>query len=132
MKNDTIFITVTSLRNANIRKKAMTRIPGTKMTRGIVQILLEEGFPKSMTEHVKDGNTSLDVKLKYFGKRKEPCITTIKYISKPGLRIYSGWSEIPKILGGMGIAISSTSRGLITDREARRLKIGGEISRHIW
>nr|YP_009549307.1 ribosomal protein S8 [Vittaria graminifolia]AYW16456.1 ribosomal protein S8 [Vittaria graminifolia] len=132
MKNDTIFITVTSIRNANTKKKAMTRIPGTKITRSIMKILLEEGLPKSVTEHMKDGNTFLDVRLKYFGKGKDPCITTIKYISKPGLRIYSHWSRIPRILGGMGIAISSTSRGLITDRKARQLKIGGEIPFQIW
>nr|YP_009549133.1 ribosomal protein S8 [Haplopteris elongata]AYW16195.1 ribosomal protein S8 [Haplopteris elongata] len=132
MKNNAIFITVTSIRNANINKKALTRIPNTKMTKSIVQILLEEGLLRDITEHVEGENSFLDVRLKYFGKRKEPCITTIQYISKPGLRIYSGWSGIPKILGGIGIAISSTSRGLITDREARRKKIGGEILCHIW
>nr|YP_009549393.1 ribosomal protein S8 [Scoliosorus ensiformis]AYW16542.1 ribosomal protein S8 [Scoliosorus ensiformis] len=132
MKNDTIFITVTSIRNANIKRKALTRIPGTRITRSIVKILLEEGFLKSVTEHAKDGNIFLDLRLKYFGKGKEPCITTLKYISKPGLRIYSHWNAIPKILGGMGIAISSTSRGLITDRKARQMKIGGEMPFQIW
>nr|YP_010466127.1 ribosomal protein S8 [Haplopteris ensiformis]UQV94576.1 ribosomal protein S8 [Haplopteris ensiformis] len=132
MKNNAIFITVTSIRNANTKKKALTRIPNTKMAKSIVQILLQEGLLSDITEHMEGGNSFLDVRLKYFGKRKEPCITTIQYISKPGLRIYSDWSGIPKILGGIGIAILSTSRGVITDREARRKKIGGEILCHIW
>nr|YP_009478231.1 ribosomal protein S8 [Adiantum shastense]AVP32695.1 ribosomal protein S8 [Adiantum shastense] len=132
MNNDAISTTVTSIRNANTKRKAMTRIPVTKMTRGIVQILLEEGFLKSVTEHGENGKNFLDVRLRYFGKGKEPYVAAIRYISKPGLRIYSDRRRIPKILGGMGIAILSTSCGLITDREARRRKIGGEILCHIW
>nr|YP_009547592.1 ribosomal protein S8 [Vaginularia trichoidea]AYW16109.1 ribosomal protein S8 [Vaginularia trichoidea] len=132
MKNDTIFITVTSIKTANTNRKAITRIPDTKMSRGITKILLEEGLSKSVTGHVENGKPFLDVRLKYFGKAKEPCIAAIKYISKPGLRIYSDCNRIPKVLGGIGITILSTSHGLITDREARRKKIGGEILRHIW
>nr|YP_009920290.1 ribosomal protein S8 [Adiantum nelumboides]QMQ99246.1 ribosomal protein S8 [Adiantum nelumboides] len=130
--NNMISTTVTSIRNANTRRKAVTRIPATKMTRGIVQILLEEGFLKSVTEHAENGNNFLDVRLKYIGKGKDPYVTAIRYISKPGLRIYSDHLRTPKILGGMGITILSTSYGLITDREARRRKTGGEILRHIW
>nr|NP_848095.2 ribosomal protein S8 [Adiantum capillus-veneris]Q85FI7.2 RecName: Full=Small ribosomal subunit protein uS8c; AltName: Full=30S ribosomal protein S8, chloroplastic [Adiantum capillus-veneris]AAP29426.2 ribosomal protein S8 [Adiantum capillus-veneris] len=132
MNNDAISTTVTSIRNANTKRKAMTRIPVTKMTRGIVQILLEEGFLKSVTEHTEGGKIFMDVKLRYFGKEKKPYVATIRYISKPGLRIYCDHIRIPKILGGMGIAILSTSYGLITDREARRRKTGGEILCHIW
>nr|YP_009549047.1 ribosomal protein S8 [Calciphilopteris ludens]AYW16022.1 ribosomal protein S8 [Calciphilopteris ludens] len=132
MNNDAISTTVTSIRNANTKRKAMTRIPATRMTRSIVQILLEEGFLESVAEHGENGKNFLDVRLKYFGRGKEPYIAAIKCISKPGLRIYSDHGEIPKILGGMGIAILSTSRGLITDREARRNKTGGEILCHIW
>nr|YP_009548353.1 ribosomal protein S8 [Bommeria hispida]AYW15174.1 ribosomal protein S8 [Bommeria hispida] len=132
MNNDAISNTVTSIRNANTKRKSMTRIPATKLTRGIVRILLEEGFIQSVTEHGEKGKNFLDVRLKYFGREKEPSIAAIKSISKPGLRIYSDRRRIPKIFGGMGIAILSTSRGLITDREARQNKTGGEILCHIW
>nr|YP_010969928.1 ribosomal protein S8 [Pteris ensiformis]WNR49141.1 ribosomal protein S8 [Pteris ensiformis] len=132
MSNDTTSTTATAIKNANTIRKAMIKIPATRMTRSIVRIPFEEGFLKSVAEHKENGNNFLDVKLNYFGKKKEPYIATIGCISKPGLRIYCDRRRIPKILGGMGIAILSTSRGLITDREARRKKIGGEILCHIW
>nr|YP_009549220.1 ribosomal protein S8 [Llavea cordifolia]AYW16369.1 ribosomal protein S8 [Llavea cordifolia] len=132
MNNDAISTTVTAIRNANTKRKAMTRIPATRMTRSIAQISLEEGFLKSVVEHKENGKNFSDVRLKYFGKKKEPYIAAIRCISKPGLRIYYDRQRIPKILGGMGITILSTSYGLITDREARRRKTGGEILRHIW
>nr|YP_009548526.1 ribosomal protein S8 [Tryonia myriophylla]AYW15347.1 ribosomal protein S8 [Tryonia myriophylla] len=132
MSNDATSITATAIRNANTRKKAVIKIPATKMTRSIVQIPFEEGFLKSVAEHKENGKDFLDVRLKYFGKKKKPYITTIGCISKPGLRLYCDRRRIPEVLGGMGIAILSTSHGLITDREARRKKIGGEILRHIW
>lgn len=110
----------------------MIRIPATKMTACIVQISAEEGFIKNAVKHRDNGKEFPDVSLKYLGKKKDPYIAVIKRISKPGLRVYSDHREIPKILGGMGIATSPTSRGLITDREARHKKIGGEISCHIW
>nr|YP_010267355.1 ribosomal protein S8 [Brainea insignis]QKV47379.1 ribosomal protein S8 [Brainea insignis]UIF93954.1 ribosomal protein S8 [Brainea insignis] len=132
MNNDTTSAALTAMRNASTRKKAMIRIPATKMTARIVQISAEEGFIKSAVKHRDNGKEFPDVSLKYLGKKKDPYIAVIKRISKPGLRVYSDHREIPKILGGMGIAISTTSRGLITDREARHKKIGGEISCHIW
>lgn len=102
------------------------------MTARIVQILAEEGFIKSAVKHRDNGKEFLDVSLKYLGRKRDPHIAVIRRISKPGLRVYSDHREIPKILGGMGIAILSTSRGLVTDREARHKKIGGEILCHIW
>nr|YP_009426984.1 ribosomal protein S8 [Hypodematium crenatum]ASU95657.1 ribosomal protein S8 [Hypodematium crenatum] len=132
MNNDAISIALTAIRNANIRRKAMIRIPATKMTECIVQILVEEGFIKNAAKYKDNGKEFLDVSLRYLGKKKDPYIAVIKRISKPGLRVYSDRREIPKILGGMGIAISSTSHGLITDREARHKKIGGEILCHTW
>nr|YP_009548266.1 ribosomal protein S8 [Onychium japonicum]AYW14812.1 ribosomal protein S8 [Onychium japonicum] len=132
MSNDVTSTTATAIRNANTRRKAIIKIPATRMTRSIVQIPLEEGFLKSVAEHKENGKNFLDIRLKYFGKTKEPYIATIGCISKPGLRIYCDHRKIPEILGGMGIAILSTSHGLITDREARRKKIGGEILRRIW
>nr|YP_009426023.1 ribosomal protein S8 [Deparia viridifrons]ASU94695.1 ribosomal protein S8 [Deparia viridifrons] len=132
MNNDAISTALTAIRNANTIKKAMIRIPATKMTARIVQIPAEEGFIKGAIKHMDNGKEFPDVSLKYLGKKKDPYIAVIRRISKPGLRVYSDHREIPKILGGMGIAISPTSRGLITDREARHKKIGGEISCHIW
>nr|YP_010702107.1 ribosomal protein S8 [Asplenium incisum]WCL38373.1 ribosomal protein S8 [Asplenium incisum] len=132
MNNDSLSAALTAIRNANTRKKSMIRIPATKMTTRIVQISVEEGFIKSAVKYKNDKKEFLDVSLKYFGKKKDPSITIIRRISKPGLRVYSDHREIPKILGGMGIAILPTSHGLLTDREARYNKIGGEISCHVW
>nr|YP_010395716.1 ribosomal protein S8 [Cyathea lepifera]QKV46589.1 ribosomal protein S8 [Cyathea lepifera]UQJ73790.1 ribosomal protein S8 [Cyathea lepifera] len=132
MNNDTISTMITTTRNANTRRKVTIRIPATKMTRCIGRILLEEGFVKNVAEHKENMKEFLDVSLKHQGKKREPYITTIKRISKPGLRIYSDHQGIPKILGGMGIVIPPTSYGLVTDREARRKKIGGEILCHVW
>ncbi|KAH7436978.1 hypothetical protein KP509_05G049100 [Ceratopteris richardii] len=114
------------------KKKDMIRIPATKMTKNIVQILLAEGFLKSVTEHRENKKDFLDIRLKYFGRKKEPYITEIKSISKPGLKVHYDGKNTPKILGGMGIAILSTSCGLLTDREARQQKIGGEILCNVW
>lgn len=132
MNNDAISTALTAIRNANARKKAVIKIPATRMTARIVQILAEEGFIKGAVRHRDNGKEFLDVSLKYLGKKEDPYIAVVKRISKPGLRVYSDRRKIPKILGGMGIAILSTSCGLITDREARHRKIGGEILCHIW
>nr|QKV46941.1 ribosomal protein S8 [Grypothrix triphylla] len=132
MNNDAISTALTAIRNANARKKAVIKIPATRMTARIVQISAEEGFIKGAVRHRDNGKEFPDVSLKYLGKKEDPYIAVVKRISKPGLRVYSDRREIPKILGGMGIAISPTSCGLITDREARHRKIGGETSCHIW
>nr|YP_009911009.1 ribosomal protein S8 [Dryopteris goeringiana]QLD21218.1 ribosomal protein S8 [Dryopteris goeringiana] len=132
MNNDATSTALTAIRNGNTRRKAMIRILATKMAERIVQILAEEGFIENAVKHKDNGKEFSDVRLRYLGKKKDPYIAVIRRISKPGLRVYSDRRQIPKILGGMGIAISSTSRGLITDREARQKKIGGEILRHIW
>nr|YP_009426896.1 ribosomal protein S8 [Hymenasplenium unilaterale]ASU95568.1 ribosomal protein S8 [Hymenasplenium unilaterale] len=132
MNNDPLSAALTAIRNANTRKKSMIRIPATKMTACIVQISVEEGFIKSYVKHKDAKKEFLDVSLKYLGKKKDSSITVIRRISKPGLRVYPNHREIPKILGGMGIAILPTSHGLLTDRDARYKKIGGEISCHIW
>nr|AJE61596.1 ribosomal protein S8 [Cystopteris protrusa] len=132
MNNDAISTALVATGNANARRKGMIRIPATKMTACIVQISAEEGFVGGAVRHKDNGKEFPDVSLKYLGKKKDPYIAAIRRISKPGLRVYSDHREIPKILGGMGIAISPTSQGLVTDREARHRKIGGEISCHIW
>nr|YP_010383647.1 ribosomal protein S8 [Crepidomanes minutum]UEQ13223.1 ribosomal protein S8 [Crepidomanes minutum] len=132
MNNDTISTMITLLRNANIRRKTTAQIPANTVTKRIVRILLEEGFVKDIAEHRENKKNLLDVTLKYQGKKKKPYITALKRISKPGLRIYLGHKRIPRVLGGMGIVILSTSDGLITDREARQRKIGGEILCYVW
>nr|YP_009549656.1 ribosomal protein S8 [Goniophlebium niponicum]AYW16901.1 ribosomal protein S8 [Goniophlebium niponicum] len=133
MANDAISTAPTAIRNGNTRKKAMIRIPATKMTERVVEILVEEGFLRdAVRRRDNNGKEFMDVSLKYLGKKKEPYIAAIRRISKPGLRVYSDRRQIPKILGGMGVATSSTSHGLITDREARHKKIGGEILCHVW
>jgi len=132
MNNDAITDMITSIRNANSRKKETVQIFATKTTRNIAKILSKEGFTESFIDDPENAKNIIIVNLKYRGKGKEPYITTSKRISKPGLRIYSNQGEIPKVLGGMGIVILSTSEGILTDREARRKKIGGELLCYVW
>nr|YP_010981934.1 ribosomal protein S8 [Lygodium merrillii]UYS92586.1 ribosomal protein S8 [Lygodium merrillii] len=127
MNNDIISAAITTIRNGNMRKSPVIRIPATGTTRGIGRVLPEEGFVKSIAEHKENQQYFLDIGLKYRGRKRRPYITAIRRISKPGLKVYSDHRGIPRILGGMGIAISSTSRGIMTDRDARQKKIGGEI-----
>lgn len=138
MVNDTISDMLTRIRNACLMKKSTVVIPLTKMNQQIAQILEKEGFIHSFQISQMDSFNSLVLKLKYrskqtySGKKKESCITNLKRISKPGLRIYSNHKEIPRILGGAGIVILSTPEGIMTDREARSLGIGGEVLCSIW
>ena len=129
MVNDTISDVLTRIRNANRVKKQTVILPHTKTTQRLCEILSREGFIDSFE---KKGEIELDITLKYLGREKRPCITNLKRVSKPGLRNYTTHKEIPKILGGMGIVILSTSHGIMTGREARFQKIGGEILCAIW
>lgn len=136
MVNDTISDMLTRIRNACLTKKLTVLIPQNRMTQQIAQILEKEGFIQ--TFQLSDDSKNLILKLKYRskqtlqGKRKESCITNLKRISKPGLRIYANHKDIPRILGGAGTVILSTPQGLMTDREARAQGIGGEILCSIW
>lgn len=132
MGNDTIANMITSIRNANLRKTKTVQVPATNISKNIGKILLQEGFIDNFREHQENKNYFLIFTLKYQGKKKKPYITTLRRISKPGLRIYSNHKEIPKVLGGMGIVILSTSQGIMTDREAREKQIGGEILCYVW
>jgi len=132
MGNDTIANMITSVRNANLEKTKTVQIPATNITKNIGRILLQEGFIQNFREHQENKNYFLVFTLKYQGKKKKPYITTLRRISKPGLRIYSNHKEIPRVLGGMGIVILSTSQGIMTDREAREKQIGGEILCYVW
>ena len=138
MVNDTISDMLTRIRNANLAYKTSVSLSKTKVHEKICQILEQEGFIEKF--YVSESQTNeLIVDLKYqkiksvgsggFGK---PCITNLKRISKPGLRIYTNSREIPKVLGGMGILILSTSKGLMTDRQARKARLGGEILCSVW
>nr|YP_009943686.1 ribosomal protein S8 [Scapania ampliata]YP_009943772.1 ribosomal protein S8 [Douinia plicata]QOD95492.1 ribosomal protein S8 [Scapania ampliata]QOD95578.1 ribosomal protein S8 [Douinia plicata] len=129
MGNDTIANMITSIRNANLGKIKTVQVPATNTTRDIAKILLQEGFIEDFVDNQKN---VLILNLKYQGKRKKAYITTLRRISKSGLRIYSNHKEIPKVLGGMGIVILSTSGGIMTDREARQKKIGGELLCYVW
>ena len=132
MTTDTIADMLTRIRNANLAKHQIVQIPATKITKNIAQVLFNEGLIESF-EELKNGlNSSLLVSLKYKGKERKPFIEKIKRISKPGLRVYSGAKNMPRILGGFGTAIVSTSRGLMTDQQARKEGIGGELLCYIW
>ena len=131
MVNDTIADMLTRIRNANAMKYKTVEIPGTKMTKGIADILTKEGFIAGYDVNKLAVGEMLVINLKY-SKSKERVITNLKRISKPGLRVYAKADEMPRVLNGLGIAIVSTSEGLMTDKEARAKKIGGEVLAYIW
>ena len=132
MTTDTIADMLTRIRNANLAKHQIVQIPFTKVTRNIAAVLLAEGFIESF-EELKNGlKSSLLLSLKYVGKERTPLITKITRASKPGLRVYSKAKKMPRILGGFGTAIVSTSKGLMTDRKAREEGVGGELLCYIW
>ena len=132
MVNDTIADMLTRIRNANLAKHQIVQIPLTKITRNIAQVLLDENLIASFEELKNGTKSSLLLSLKYSGKDRTPTITTIKRISKPGLRVYSEAKKMPRVLGGFGTAIVSTSRGLMTDSMARQENVCGEILCYIW
>ena len=134
MGKDTIADIITSIRNADMNRKGTVRIPSTNITENLVKILLREGFIENVRKHQESNKYFLVLTLRHRRNRKGPCKTVLnlKRISRPGLRIYSSYQRIPRILGGMGIVILSTSRGIMTDREARLEGIGGEILCYIW
>ena len=132
MSTDTIADMLTRIRNANLAKHQIVQIPSTKVTRNISKVLFEEGLINSFEELRNGLNSSLLLSLKYDGKERKPCIEKIQRVSKPGLRVYSGSKKMPRILGGFGTLIVSTSRGLMTDQQARKEGVGGELLCYIW
>jgi small subunit ribosomal protein S8 len=130
--NDTISDMLTRLRNANLAKHQIVEVPSTKMTRNIASILLEEGFIQSFEEIGESFNTQLLLSLKYKGKNRQPVITALRRVSKPGLRVYANRKELPRVLGGLGIAVVSTSQGVMTDSKARHQGLGGEVLCYVW
>jgi small subunit ribosomal protein S8 len=128
---DPIADLLTRIRNANRANHDQVEIPASKLKLEIVRILSDEKFIKSY-QHVPDDKQGVIRVLLKYGPRRERVITNLKRISKPGLRVYKRSGEIPRVLGGMGIAIVSTSRGVITDRQARQLGVGGEVLCQVW
>lgn len=130
--NDTISDMLTRIRNANLARHQTVDIPSTKMTRSIAKVLQEEGFIGDTAEREEGVRKVLELKLKYKGKQRQPLIRNLTRVSKPGLRVYSNRKTLPRVLGGIGIAIISTSSGIMTDRDARRQGVGGEVLCYVY
>ena len=130
--SDPIADMLTRIRNANTAKHDTVDIPASKMKNAIAEILFKEGYIAKY-EIIEEGSfNTIRVTLKYGADKNEKIITGLKRISKPGLRVYAGKNEIPKVLGGLGIAILSTNQGILTDKEARKLQVGGEVLAFVW
>ena len=129
---DPIADMLTRIRNANTAKHDTVDVPASKIKLAIAEILLNEGFIKSY-DVIEDGSfKTIKITLKYGKDKSEKIITGLKRISKPGLRVYAGKDELPRVLGGLGIAIISTNKGIVTDKEARKLQVGGEVLAFVW
>ena len=130
--SDPIADMLTRIRNANSAKHDTVDIPASKMKLAIAQILLDEGYI-SKYDVIDDGNFKvIHITLKYGADKTEKIISGIKRISKPGLRVYAGKDELPRVLGGLGVAIISTNQGVLTDKKARELQVGGEVLAFVW
>lgn len=128
---DTIADLLTRIRNANSAKHATVDVPASNMKKSIAQILVDEGYIKSF-QIIDDGKQGIiRITLKY-GENKSQVITGLRRVSKPGLRIYSSCGDMPKVMNGLGIAIISTSKGIVTDKKARELNVGGEVLAFVW
>ena len=128
---DSIADLLTRIRNASSAKHETVDIPASNMKKAIMQILVDEGYVKSFTV-IEDGKQGMIRATLKYGEGKTPVITGLRRVSKPGLRIYSSVEDMPKVLKGLGIAIVSTSKGVMTDRQARKENVGGEIHAFIW
>jgi small subunit ribosomal protein S8 len=130
--NDTISDMLTRIRNAHMVKHQIVQIPSTKMSLAITEILKEEGFIEDFEKYIEDERNYLLLSLKYIGKSREPIISKIQRVSRPGLRVYSNSKKLPKVLDNLGIAILSTSKGVMTNLKAKEFGIGGEVLCYIW
>ena len=127
---DPIADMLTRIRNANAQRHETVDVPASKMKKAIAEILLDEGYIKSFEEIEDNSQGIIRITLKYVNKQK--VISGLRRISKPGLRVYANKEELPKVLGGLGIALISTSKGIMTDKKARQEGIGGEVLAYIW
>jgi small subunit ribosomal protein S8 len=130
--NDTISDMLTRIRNANLVRHQIVQIPLTKMSLAISEILKEEGFIEDFESYTENKKNYLLISLKYTGKSRQPVICKIERVSKPGLRVYANSKKLPKVLNNLGIAILSTSKGVMTNFKAKELGIGGEVLCNIW
>ena len=130
--SDPIADMLTRIRNANTAKHDTVDVPGSKMKTAIAEILLKEGYIKAYEINEVDGFSNIHITLKYSADKSTRIITGLKRISKPGLRVYASKDELPKVLGGLGTAIISTNKGVLTDKEARKQNVGGEVLAFIW
>ena len=130
--SDPIADMLTRIRNANTAKHDTVEIPASKMKTAIAEILLKEGFIKAYDIKEEGSFSTIVITLKYGADKNEKIITGLKRISKPGLRVYANSADLPRVLGGLGTAIISTNHGVITDKEARKLGVGGEVLCYIW
>ena len=129
---DPIADMLTRIRNANNAKHETVDVPASNMKKSIAQILLDEGYIKNF-QTINDGTQGvIRITLKYIQPGKEKAITGLKRVSKPGLRVYAGAEELPRVLRGLGIAIVSTSKGVMTDKKAREAHVGGEVLAFVW
>ena len=132
MVTDTISDMLTRIRNANMVKHQIVQVPSTKMSTAIATILKEEGFIENFEAYSENSRSYLLISLKYKGNLREPVICKLERISKPGLRVYANSKELPKVLDDLGIAIMSTSKGVMTNFKAKELGVGGEVLCYIW
>ena len=130
--SDPIADMLTRIRNANTAKHDTVDVPASKMKIAIANILLDEGYIKKYDLVDEGAFKTIHITLKYGADKNEKVITGLKRISKPGLRVYAGKENLPRVLGGLGVAILSTNQGVITDKEARKLQVGGEVLAFIW
>ena len=130
--HDPISDMLTRIRNASQKRHLKTRIPASKMSRSIAKVLQQEGFISQISEEGEGFSAHLVLELKYSGKHRNPTIRSMQRVSKPGLRIYKNTRGLPKVLGGLGVAIISTSKGVMSDRDARKQGVGGEILCYVY
>ena len=130
--SDPIADMLTRIRNANTAKHDTVDVPSSKIKLSIAEILLNEGYIAGYDVVEDGGFKTIHITLKYGADKNEKIITGLKRISKPGLRVYAGKDNLPKVLGGLGVAILSTNQGVITDKEARKLQVGGEVLAFVW
>ena len=123
---------LTRIRNASSAKHDTVDVPASNLKKAIAQILLDEGYIKAFTVTDEGVQGNIHITLKYQGGKKEKVISGLRRVSKPGLRVYAGADELPKVLKGLGIAIISTSKGVMTDKKARQLHVGGEVLAFVW
>ncbi|MFN6131441.1 MAG: 30S ribosomal protein S8 [Synechococcaceae cyanobacterium] len=130
--HDPISDMLTRIRNASEKRHDNTRIPASRLSRSIANVLQQEGFIAAVSEEGDGIQRQLVLELKYSGKHRQPTIRRVQRVSKPGLRVYKNTRQLPKVLGGLGVAIISTSKGVMSDRDARKQGIGGEVLCYVY